>query len=381
MSESTALATSDLGGSFLTDPAQFDHAQRVAKLFASSQLVPTTFQNNIANCTVALEMASRQKASPLMVMQNLNVIHGRPSWSSTYIIAAIASCGRFTPLRFVLEDLGEKTVKGVKIRDKSCYAWAQAKDGERLEGAPASIEMAVLEGWFSKTGSKWQTMPELMLRYRAAAFFGRMYAPDVLMGMQTMEEVIDVWTTETPPKVEMVKPRGGKGIAALTQAQVVDAEEPAPTHETPTAPEPDPATPDPEAEAPKRRGRPRKEPEPEKPAEPEAPPAPPAEAEQPKPEPKKEEPKAPPPAATEDDNDLPFPEVARIEIEEIIERATTRGIAYEVRGKGEEKPFYFDGARADIPGEGSLVEVTYENRESLKRPGHIMRIASRFEAL
>jgi hypothetical protein len=52
--------------------------------------------------------------------------------------------------------------------------------------------MASAEGWATKAGSKWKTMPELMLRYRAAAFFGRLYAPDILMGMQTAEEAADV---------------------------------------------------------------------------------------------------------------------------------------------------------------------------------------------
>jgi hypothetical protein len=76
---------------------------------------------------------------------------------------------------------------------RSCFAWTEEKaTGQRLEGPPVSIDMAKAEGWFQKKGSKWQTMPEVMLRYRAASFFGRLYAPDVLMGMQTAEELHDV---------------------------------------------------------------------------------------------------------------------------------------------------------------------------------------------
>ena len=52
--------------------------------------------------------------------------------------------------------------------------------------------MAKAEGWLQKQGSKWQTMPDLMLRYRAAAFFARQYAPELTMGMHTAEEVADV---------------------------------------------------------------------------------------------------------------------------------------------------------------------------------------------
>jgi hypothetical protein len=31
-----------------------------------------------------------------------------------------------------------------------------------------------------------------MMRYRAAAFFGRLYAPEITMGMHSVEEVVDI---------------------------------------------------------------------------------------------------------------------------------------------------------------------------------------------
>jgi len=158
----------------------FEHAQRVAKALSSSNLIPQNYQGNIPNTLVALEMANRIGASPLMVMQNLHVIHGRPSWSSSFIIAAINSCGRFSALKFVTDKQGCKAVA------------TELATGELIEGPTVTLEMAAAEGWATKAGSKWKTMPELMLRYRAAAFFGRLYAPDILMGMQTAEEAVDV---------------------------------------------------------------------------------------------------------------------------------------------------------------------------------------------
>ena len=80
--------------------SSFETAQRMAKALASSDLVPQTYKGNLANCIVALEVAQRTGSSALAVIQNLNIIHGRPSWSSQYIIAALNSCGRFSPLRF-----------------------------------------------------------------------------------------------------------------------------------------------------------------------------------------------------------------------------------------------------------------------------------------
>jgi hypothetical protein len=188
----TELTTTEpVNGGPIFAPAQFEHAQRIAKVLSSSDLVPTQYKNNVANTLVALEMANRMGASPLMVMQNLHIIHGRPSWGSSFIIASLNSCGRFTTLRFVNDA-------------NKCKAVATDKaTGEVLEGPTVSLEMAKAEGWLDKAGSKWKTMPELMLKYRAAAFFGRLFAPEVLMGMQTSEEVIDI-TPMQPAAVDAI---------------------------------------------------------------------------------------------------------------------------------------------------------------------------------
>jgi hypothetical protein len=170
------------------DKQVFEHAQRVAKMMTTSSLVPKEYQNNIPNIMIALEMANRIGASPLMVMQNLNIIQGRPSWSSQFIISALNSCKRFSPLRFKMDGEGD---------EYGCTAWAKDQSGEILEGPKVTWKMANAEGWSTKGGSKWKTMPELMFRYRAAAFFGRLYAPDVLMGMATADEAEDIYEAET----------------------------------------------------------------------------------------------------------------------------------------------------------------------------------------
>lgn len=206
----------------------FELMQRAANLLASSTLVPAAYRkviekldkygnvkesrdnpNALANAVVALNMAQRMGADPLMVMQNLYIVEGRPSWSSQWIIAAVNGCGRFSPLRFDIKVLGAKNVDyvetfwennqrqkrtiSVPITDKVCVAWAIEKEtGERIESPAVSIEMAVKEGWYTKNGSKWQTMDEVMLRYRTASFFGKLYAPELLMGLTTVEEAADI---------------------------------------------------------------------------------------------------------------------------------------------------------------------------------------------
>lgn len=161
----------------------FEHIQRIATMFSKSDMVPKRYIGNVGNCVIAIEMATRMNANILMVMQNLDVIQGKPGWSSVFLIATLNSCGKFSPLRYEEDDLNGGRTRAVAT-DKST--------SEVCKGIWVSMEMAKAEGWIEKTGSKWKTMPELMRRYRAASFFTKQFAPEVSMGLQTSEEIHDI---------------------------------------------------------------------------------------------------------------------------------------------------------------------------------------------
>lgn len=164
----------------------FIMANQMAKGLATSTIVPKEYQQNASNCLVALEQAIRLNVSPMMVMQNLYVIQGRPSWSSKFLIAVINGSGKFD-MELQYEEKKDKDGKPF-----SCLAWT-TKDGRRIDGMTVDMEMAKAEGWLSKNGSKWKTMPQLMLRYRAASFFASLNCPELTLGLYTKEEaeVID----------------------------------------------------------------------------------------------------------------------------------------------------------------------------------------------
>jgi len=166
------------------DVAAFELIQRQAKMLAASSLVPKDFLGNVANCAIGLNIAHRLKADAFMVIQNIDIIHGRPSFRATFLIALVNASGRFTPLQF--------RMSGAKA-DRACIAHCKdIASGDIIEGPEVSMAMAKAEGWSTKNGSKWLTMPELMLRYRAAAFFARLYAPDITLGMHTSDELQDL---------------------------------------------------------------------------------------------------------------------------------------------------------------------------------------------
>lgn len=164
----------------------FEHAQRIAKMISASSLIPQKYQNNIPNTMIALEMANRMKLSPLMVMQNLDVVQGKPSWSSTFVISMINGCGKFKDFDWITE-------KDQQGNTRSATAFAtRISDGKVVEGTKVTLEMATAEGWMGKNGSKWKTMPEQMIRYRSATFFARLHCPELLNGIVTTDEVYDI---------------------------------------------------------------------------------------------------------------------------------------------------------------------------------------------
>lgn len=172
---------------------QFEMLQRMGRMYEQSTIVPAAYQKNLGNCVIALDMATRMNCNPLMVMQNLYVVNGNPSFSSKFLIATINSSGRFSPLRY--EFKGEE---GTPEHGCRCVAYELSdKDHkEPLYGDWITIAMADKEGWSKKPGSKWLTMPEQMLRYRAAAFWQRVYAPEISMGLMTAEEQRDIVDVE-----------------------------------------------------------------------------------------------------------------------------------------------------------------------------------------
>lgn len=167
---------------------RFEINQRMGTMYAKSTIVPETYRNNVANCAIAVDIALRMNTSPVMVMQNLYIVHGMPAWSSKFLISTINTCGRFQPLRYECNNL-----KGEDYGWR-CYTYAATdrNQTERLEGSWVTWAMVKAEGWDKKTGSKWKTIPEQMFHYRAAAFWQRMYAPEISCGLSPAEEIEDI---------------------------------------------------------------------------------------------------------------------------------------------------------------------------------------------
>ena len=197
----------------------FEIQQRKAQMYSTSTIVPDAYKNNVGNCYIAVDMATRMRANELVIMQNLDIIKGKPCFSAKFLIGVINMMGNFSKMKFRTEKKGFvgkipykdlqwdsiakknkqiiREFDGTAIEDEVCIAYAtDLESGDLLESEPVSIKLAIQEGWYTRDGSKWQTMPGLMLKYRAAAFWARIHCPEVMMGVLTTEEREDIQEAE-----------------------------------------------------------------------------------------------------------------------------------------------------------------------------------------
>ena len=166
-----------------TVPGEFQNLYNFGKMFAVSSVIPQNYQKKPMDCAVAIDMATRMGVSPIFVMQNLYVVKGKPSWSGQACISMLQNYKEYKKVRPVY--FGEKNTE-----DWGCYIKVETVDGEIIKGPEVTMKMAKSEGWLSNP--KWKNMPEQMLGYRAAAFFARLYIPNLLMGCCVEGEVEDI---------------------------------------------------------------------------------------------------------------------------------------------------------------------------------------------
>ncbi len=173
----------------------------MAVQLSKSELVPATFKDKPENVIIALGIAQQTNLPPYTIMNNLNIVRGRASFSGSFCKTLVERTGKYLSLD--IKYFGEKGKDTF-----GAYMEAVRKDGNIIKGPEVTIDMAKKEGWYSKKDkygketSKWTTMPDLMLAYRATAFFARVYEPSALNGVYTTDELEDIYST--PREVEDV---------------------------------------------------------------------------------------------------------------------------------------------------------------------------------
>ncbi|PPB58731.1 hypothetical protein CDQ71_00080 [Campylobacter hyointestinalis subsp. hyointestinalis] len=162
---------------------KFELEQRRATALSKSAFFPANLKGDVASAVIIYDLANRMNLSVLEIAQSVFIIRDKPSFSTQFLTARLNQSGLIKGrLRTIISD------------DKqSAYCEAiDAQTGELLKGMTVTMDIARKEGWLGKNGSKWQTMPELMLRYRAQSFFISEFFSEVKFGLKTKEEMEDI---------------------------------------------------------------------------------------------------------------------------------------------------------------------------------------------
>lgn len=198
---------------FLTDPNIFANAQRVARAFAESDLVPEHLRGKMPDCLVALHLANQMGEDPLMVMQSIYQVGGKPGWNTAFMINRANKSGRFIdPIDWEIEGEG----KNAKVTAVAQLRRSDGSPGRVVRSPTVDMKMAQADGW--ARNKKYETMPELMFRYRSATLLIRLYAPEVLYGFHTVDE-LETIKDVTPPKPTIEDFRPGASL----KKQVIEA--------------------------------------------------------------------------------------------------------------------------------------------------------------
>lgn len=168
-----------------TSPLEAYRGQyKIAMQYANSDLVPQIFRGKPGNVLIAMGLSEKTGIDLFTIMQNLNIIKGRVGWSGSFCKTLIERTGKFTDIEYVY--VGEKGKDNF-----GCYLQAiQKSNGKIIKGTTVDMVMVKAENW--DINSKWKTMSEQMLGYRAASFFARLHCPEALSGIYTSEENEDV---------------------------------------------------------------------------------------------------------------------------------------------------------------------------------------------
>ncbi|AQW81398.1 hypothetical protein [Campylobacter pinnipediorum] len=202
-----------------TQMQRFELEQRQAKAFSMSVFFPQHLKGqgpnaqliSTSNAVVVYDLAYRMNVSPLEIAQSIFIIYGKPSFETKFLVARLNMSGKIKGrLKTIISD-----------DKKSAYCEAiDAETGETYRGSTITLDMAAAEGWLSKSGSKWKTMPELMLRYRAQSFFINEYYPEVKLGIKSKEELQDSDEITIQPK----KPNLNEIVSEKEKKELLEVE-------------------------------------------------------------------------------------------------------------------------------------------------------------
>ena len=191
----------------------FELEQRKAKAMISGSILPQHFRN-VGDVIILDEMSRVLSVPTVMLAQGLYIVKGKPSMSGQLVIAILNGSGRFdAPINW------EEREKPWGVR---AYA---SIDGEVYSGEWIDDDLIKRNGWGNNP--HWVNNKSLMAKYRAASWFARLFAPDLLLGFRSEGEIEDaniIETTASPSRANLNKTLLKSAAKPKKKEKVIEAE-------------------------------------------------------------------------------------------------------------------------------------------------------------
>lgn len=214
-------------------PRSIEEGWRLATIFAKSNLVPSNFRNKPEDVLVAIQMGAEIGLPPMQALQSIAVINGRPSvWGDGFLALIVSS-----PLYRDHEEYYEvdgKRCDGLRPEDwKQDATAAVCSFWRKNRSLPFTRRFTVSQARTAKLIGKegpWTAYPDRMLAMRARSWAGRDAFPDLLRGIRTAEEAIDV-----PAEDAVLEAETPKDVRRLSETSAPAASAPSPATVAPPA--------------------------------------------------------------------------------------------------------------------------------------------------
>lgn len=224
------------------DTAKFDHMTRIAKLMASSSLVPEHLNctrkvggqdvaisegEAIANCFLVVNQAVRWNMDPFAVAQHIFITKGRIGYEGK-LIAAVINTHPSVIERLSYRFEGEQGKPNRKV-----IVSAKTSDMDKPKEIDGTVQQWQTTERDGTVKSAWKGNADQQLTYRGAREWARRWLPEAILGVYGDDEVEQFNATDArvpgdqpaqPPQrgASALKAALGAGAAAATDATIID---------------------------------------------------------------------------------------------------------------------------------------------------------------
>jgi hypothetical protein len=209
MNENTQVATAQDAGTtafaMMSDGAMMDRMIKFAEIMASGKSTIPNELRNVGDCLAITMQAMSWRMMPQAVAQKCFFLNGRIGYEAQLVAAAINNSGAtvgnfqfewFGPWERVVGkfeirkgEKGEYRVPGWKLADEEgigIRVWATL----RGESQPRVLDLLLAQAR-TRNSTQWADDPKQQLAYLAQKKWARLYAPGVILGVYTPDELAD----------------------------------------------------------------------------------------------------------------------------------------------------------------------------------------------